>query len=264
MARFLRDVRLSNISMNEDSIKQLAEVFSLRADPLLQAAETNNDEDKKPFLTFILRFDDKGYRFFSLEELLQQFRRAKNIERLIITIETTASLKTGRAIGDHLELRLDKIDENNNLLSVSSDDSDWVDSSYSAIQEVLSKCKTHHGWARSAWSALSIQLLGVAGGFGLSLWAASNISKYLTIENAFIITFLFALLIFSNTWGYINNIVLRYVYLIFPNIQFYRPDKDRTNWFMQAVIGGVAATLAAYLIGGLITYIGEFISGLSH
>ena len=88
--------------------------------------------------------------------------------------------------------------------------------------------------------------------------------KNLTIENAFIITFLFALLIFSNTWGYINNIVLNYVYRVFPNIQFYRPDKDRTNWFIQAIIGGVAATLAAYIIGGLFTYIGEFLHGISY
>ena len=130
-------------------------------------------------------------------------------------------------IGDHLELRLDKKDENNNLLSVTSDDSDWVDSSFSAVQEILSKCKTRNGWVRSAWSALGIQILGVIGGFGFSLWAASRISQKLTIENAFVITFLFSLLIFSNVWGYINSIVVRYVHRVFSNVQFYLPDKDR-------------------------------------
>lgn len=263
MARFLRDVRISNVSINEDSIVQLSEVFAARARPLQEAAEAKGNEDGKTFLTFILRFDDKGYRIFSIDELLHHFRRAKDVERLIITIETVASLKTNRVTGDHLELKLDKKDENNNLLSVTSDDSDWVDSSYSAVHEILAKCKTRHGWARSAWSALGIQILGVMGGFGLSLWAASRISQKLTIENAFIITFLFALLVFSNVWGYVNNIVLRYVHKVFPNIQFYRPDKDRVNWFMQAVIGGVAATLAAYLFGGLFSYIGDFLGALS-
>jgi len=263
MARFLRDVRISNISINEDAIAQLAEVFTARALPLQQAAEAAGDEDGRPFLTFILRFDDKGYRLFTLDELIHHFRRAKEVERIIFTIETAVSLRTNRVVGDHLELRLDKNDENNNLLSVTSDDSDWVDSSYSSVQEILSKYKTRYGWARSAWSALAIQLLGVAGGFGLSLWAASSISGKLSIENAFIITFLFALLIFSNAWGYINNAVLRYVHHVFPNVQFYRPDKDKANWLMQAIIGGIAAALAVYLLGGLFSYIGDFLGGLS-
>lgn len=263
MARFLRDVRISNVSINEDAVVQLAEVFAARAHPLQEAAEAAGNEDGKPFLTFILRFDDKGYRLFSIDELLHHFRRAKDVERIIITIETVESLRTNRVVGDHLEVRLDKNDINNNLLSVTSDDSDWVDSSYSAVQDILAKCKTRHGWARSAWSTLGVQLLGVIVGFGLSLWAASRIAEKLVIDNAFIITFLFALLIFSNAWGYINNAVLRYVHQVFPNIQFYRPDKDRANWLMQALIGGVAATLAAYLLGGLFSYIGEFLSGLS-
>lgn len=263
MARFLRDVRVSNISITEDVVKQLTEVFAARALPLQQATDARENEDGKLFLTFILRFDDKGYRFFSLDELLSHFQRAKNIERLVMTVETGTSLKTNRSVGEHLELRLDKNEPNNNILSVTSDNSDWVDASYAAVQEVLSKCKTRHGWARSVWSTLGIQLLGVIAGFGLSVWAAARISEKLPIQNSFIIVFLFALLIFSNTWTYLNSVVLRYVHNVFPNIQFYRSDKDRTDWFMQAVIGGIAATFAAYLLSGLFSYIGDFLAGLT-
>lgn len=262
MARFLRDVRVSNVSITEDVVRQLAEVFATRALPIQQAAEAAGSEEGKPFLTFILRFDDKGYRLFSLDELLQNFQRAKNIERLVVTVETGTSLKSNRSVGEHLELRLDKNEPNGNWLSVTSDTSDWVDASFAAVQEVLSKCKTRNGWARSAWSTLGIQLLGVASGFGLSIWAAARISEKLAIQNSFIIVFFFAMLIFSNAWTYISGAALRYVHNVFPNIQFYRPDIDRTDWFMQAIIGGIAATFAAYLLGGLFSYIGEFLAGL--
>jgi len=260
MAQFLRDAHISNIKITEDVIIQLAEVFANRAQPLIDSANNQGNDDIKPFLTFIIRFDGKGYRLFSLDDLLHHFRRAKDVERIIITIETPASLRSNRLVGEHLEIRFDSLEDKNCYLSGTSGDSDWVDSSYSAVQEIISKSKTKNGWARSGWSTLTIQLLGVIGGFALSLWAASYIAPSLTIENAFVITFLFALLIFSNTWGYINNIFLSYVHSVFPNIQFYRPDKDRVNWLMQAIIGGTATAFMLYLLSLLFTYIGNFLS----
>ncbi|MCH8040154.1 MAG: hypothetical protein IH977_07395 [Nitrospinae bacterium] len=260
MAQFLRDVHISNIKIKEDVIIQLAEVFANRANALISSAQKQGNDDNKLFLTFIIRFDGKGYRVFALADLLRYFQRAKVIERIIFSIETAVSLRSNREVGEHLSLWLDKIDPQKCYLSVTSDDSDWVDSSYSAVQEILTKCKTKNGWARSGWSTLTIQLLGVAVGFGLSIWAATLISPNLSIENAFVITFFFALLIFSNAWGYINNIVLAYVHSVFPNIQFYRPDKDRVNWVMQGIIGGLATALMLYLLNLLFSYIGKFLS----
>ena len=263
MAQFLRDVHLSNIKVTEDVLIQLTEVFANRAQPLIDSAAAQNDEDKKPFLTFIIRFDGKGYRLFSLDELRRHFRRANDVERIIITIETSVSLRSNRLVGEHLEVRLDKPDDKNCYLSVTSDDSDWVDASYSAIQEVLNKHKTRNGWARSGWSTLTIQLFGVIAGFALSLWAASRISPYLSIQNSFVITFFFALLIFSNAWGYINTIVLAKIHNIFPNIQFYRPDKDRINWLMQGLIVGVTTAFMLYVFSLLFTFIGELLGEIS-
>lgn len=260
MAQFLRDIHISNIKITEDAITHLVEAFVSRATPLAEKAKTEETDQHKPLLTFIIRFDGKGYRLFSIDEVLRHFRRAEKIERLIITIETVASLNSNRNLGDHLELRLDATEPNNCYLSVTSDDADWVDSSYSAVQDVLNKNRTKNGWARSGWSTLIIQLSGVVAGFGLSLWAASEISPYLAIENAFVITFLFALLLFSNAWVYINNIVLSLVHRVFPNIQFYRPDKDRINWLMQALIGGIATAIALYLLNLFFGYIGAVIS----
>ncbi len=263
MAQFLRDAHLSNIKVTEDVLIQLAEVFASRAKPLMDFATAQNDDDKKPFLTFVIRFDEKGYRLFSLDDLLMHFRRANGVERIIITIETPISLRSNRLVGEHLEVRLDKLDDNNNYLSVTADDSDWVDASYSAVKDILNKHKTKNGWARSGWSTLTIQLLGVIAGFALSLWAASRISPYLSIENAFVITFFFALLIFSNAWTYINTLLLSGIRRVFPNIQFYRPDKDRINWLLQGVIIGVATAFMLYVFSEIFTFIGELLGEIS-
>lgn len=260
MAQFLRDAHITNTKVTEDMLHQLTEVFANRAQPLIDAAGA--EEDRKPFLTFIIRFDGKGYRLFSLDELVRHFKRARQVERIIITVETTSSLRSNRLVGEHLEIRFDDQEEKNCYISVTSDDSDWVDASYSSVMDIVNKHKTRNGIARSGWSTLTIQLFGVIAGFGLSLWAASRISPSLSIENAFVIAFFFALLIFSNAWSYINGIVLARVHKMFPNIQFYRPDKDRINWLMQALIGGVATAFMLYIFGLVFSYIGEFLSAI--
>ncbi len=262
MAQFLRDLFITNTKIKEDDIIQLIEVFANRGKALIEYKKNAGVNDYKPGLSLVIRFDGKGYRLFSTEELLRHFNRAKKVERMIFTIESTESIKSNRAAGEYLEVRFDTKDLNNCYLQVSSDDSDWVDSSYSAVQEFLNKCKTKYGWVRTGWTTLAIQLLGVIGGFGLSLWAASIIAPSLKIENAFIITFFFALLIFSNFWAYIYKWVLLYVDSVFPNIHFYRPNKDRINWLMQALIGGIATAFALWILNLIFKYIGSVLSGI--
>ncbi|WP_193166253.1 hypothetical protein [Microbulbifer hainanensis] len=262
MALFLRDIHLSNVKVTEDVLTQLYEVFVNRAQPLIESADQQGREDKKPIVFSVIRFDEKGYRVFSLGDLLLHFRRAKSVERVIITIETGESLQSGRGLGEHLEVRFDRMDDKLCYLSVTADDSDWVEASYSSVLEVVNKNKTKNGWARSGWSTLIIQLLGLITGFALSLWAALKISPSLAIENAFIITFFFALLVFSNAWGYVNSIVLSWVHRLFPNVYFYRSDIDRIDWLLQAIIGGIATALMLYLLSGVFTFIGSILSSL--
>ncbi|MDE0283717.1 MAG: hypothetical protein OXN26_04085, partial [Gammaproteobacteria bacterium] len=176
MAQFLRDVHLSNLKVTEELLIQLTEVFTNRAQILHNSATAQGNEYKEPFLTFILRFDNKGYRLFTCDDLLLHFKRADKVERVVISIETRESLTSNRHIGEHLEVKFDTLEEKNCSLSVTSDHSDWVDASYSAVMEVITKHKTKTGWIRSGWSTLVIQLLGVVGGFALSLWAAEAIA----------------------------------------------------------------------------------------
>jgi hypothetical protein len=260
MAKFLRDEYIKNVSISEDTLTQLAESFASRAKPFLDASKT--DDKQMPFMTFILRFDNKGYKFFNIDEFLQHFRKAKEIERIIITIETAESISSHRNVGSYLELKLDNRNPDNSILHATSDTSDWVDSSFSTIKEILEKSSTYYGIARSVWATLAIQIFGVITGFGLSLWAASKVSGKLSIENSFIISFLFILLLFSNAWGYLNQALLLFIHNVFPNIQFFRPNKDRKNWLLQGVIVGLAGALALYILGGVFSYVGEFLNEL--
>lgn len=255
MAHYLRDEHVTNLSVNADNLAQLSAVFSERVGALNSKIPENDDTGKKAFLTYIIRFDNKGYRVFSLEDLLRYFSLAKVVERILITVETGESLRSNRQIGTYLELRLDEKDSSTCFLTVTSDEKDWVDASFSAVQDVLVKCKNRNGWARSAWTHFGVQIIGVTLGFILSLWAAAKIAPRLVIENSFIFSFLFVLLMFSNTWTYLNQRVLSVFNSVFPNMKFYRPDKERLHWLMQAIVGGIVFAIVMYILGQAFSFL---------
>jgi len=259
MANFWRDQYIVNISVTEDILKQINTLFVSRIKGLNDSVQ-DNDPNKKIFINYIIRFDGKGYRIFSLEELLRYFDQAKQIERIIFTLENSESLGSNRQTGICIELKLDQLTANGCSLLVTSNDENWVDASFSAIQDVLTKCKNKHGWMRTAWTPLSIQIVGVAVGFFISLWAAVKISPKLSIQNSFVICFLFILLIFSNTWGYLNQKILFFVDCVFPNLKFYRPNKDQSHWFTQAIIGGIALAITLWILSFAFSYIGNVLS----
>ena len=262
MALFLRDKFIRDVLIDESSLIELVDAFTARFRMLQLEESRTDDELKKPHISFILRFDNKGYRFFTIDSLLNQFRNATYIERLIISVETSESLRTNRAIGSYLELRLDHLSHENSFIQVSSDNEEWVSASFSSVEEVLEKHGTKNGLARSVWATLSVQLLGVVFGFGLSLWAALKISEKLSIENAFIITFLFVLLLFSNTWTYLNQALIALLHKTFPSIHFYRPKQNKLIKFVQALIIAVAGSATVFALGQLFGFIGEFINSL--
>lgn len=260
MATFLRDERLHNLTLTADRLRQIDAAFQarLRAAPEhAQPGENNNIH-----LFYVIRFDNKGYRVFSIEEVITYFQQADSVERFIITIESAASMRSNRNVGTYMELRLDAGDANACHLVASSDDADWVDASFSGVREAIVRSKNRHSIVRNDWSVLFIQIGGVLVGFLLSLWAAVRISPFIQIENPFLITFLFVLLVFSNLWTFINQRLLFLVNTVFPNIRFYRPDRDRLHWLMQALIGGIAVAVTLYLLNGLFTLVGRMLGPL--
>lgn len=248
MAHYLRDERISNLSINADSLAQLSAVFADRAATLnVNVSEIDNGSNRA-FLTYVIRFDNKGYRVFSLEDLLRYFQLAKEVERVLFTVETGESQRSNRQAGTYLELRLDEKDPNTCFITVTSDDKDWVDASFAAVHDVLTKCKNMNGWTRTAWTQFGVQIVGVTLGFIFSLWAAAKIAPKLVIDNPFILSFLFVLLIFSNVWTYLNQRILWVLNTAFPNIKFYRPDKGRLHWLMQALIGGIVFAIVMFVL----------------
>ena len=128
------------------------------------------------------------------------------------------------------------------------------------ISEVLDDRKTWSGLVRTPWTGLLIQLAGVLVGFVLSLWAALKIAPFLSLDNAFVVTFFFAFLIFSNVWGYINGQIVRVVEFSFPNVRFKRVGRDWKHLAVQTVVGGLAITFAAFLIDRMFSLIGSVIA----
>ncbi len=261
MAHYLRDERITNVTINADSLKQISEVF-IERETSLNINNIDNSNNKKAFISWIIRFDNKGYRVFDLNDLLRYFNTSKDIERVIITIETTESLSSGRQIGTYSELRLDRNDQNSCLLTVSSDDKDWVDATFSAVNDVVTKSKNKNGWARSAWTQFGVQIIGVTFGFIISLWAASIIAPRLSIENPYVISFFFILLIFSNTWTYLNKRILWILDHTFPNLKFHRKDKERLQWLLQAIVGGIVVAIVIFALSKVITFLVNILSGI--
>ena len=261
MAHYLRDEWISNLSINADNLAQLSAVFADRAVTLNASVPENDDGSKKAFLTYIIRFDNKGYRVFTLEDLRRYFQLAKEVERVLFTVETGQSLRSNRQIGSYLELRLDEKDPTSCLLTVTSDDKDWVDASFSAVHDVLTKCKNKNGLARTAWTQFGVQIIGVTLGFILSLWAAEKIAPKLAIENSFVFAFLFVLLIFSNVWTYLNQRILWVLNAAFPNLKFYRPDKERLHWLMQAIVGGIVFAIVMFVLSQALSFLLDILSG---
>lgn len=260
MSHYLRDEQISNITISADSLAQLSAVFTDRAITLNAGVAVDDGESKKAFLTYIIRFDNKGYRVFTLEDLLRYFRLAKEVERVLFTVETGQSLQSNRQIGTYLELRLDEKDPNTCFLTVTSDDKDWVDASFSAVHDVLTKSKNKNGWVRTAWTQFGVQITGVTLGFILSMWAAAKIAPRLAIENSFVFAFLFVLLIFSNVWTYLNQRILWILNVAFPNLKFCRPDKERLHWLMQAVVGGIVFAIVMYVLSQAFSFLIDILS----
>ena len=247
MAHFLRDEVLKSLTIDEAVIREL--------DNALRASNANMPENleqqgtgQPSIIHYVIRFDNKGYRVFSVEDLLKYFSKAKYVERVIFTAESETSIRTGRQVGSFIELALDCQDPSRCQLSVSSDNDYWVNSSFSNIKDILAGYRNRNGWARSVWSQLIIQLIAVFVTFLGSLWAAVAFSPRIPVENAFFLIFLFVFLVFSNLWGYLNQRLLALLDVVFPNMRFYRPNRDRLHWLLQNLIGGVVVLIVVSVI----------------
>lgn len=257
MAHFLRDQHITNVTITEDALKQINELFESRIDSFNAVIPKDDNMDKKAFLSYIIRYDQKGYRIYSCKDLLKYFHQAKEVERILFRFETGDSIRLGRDFGAVMELTFDKNNTNNCNLVVTSDDKDWVDVSFSAVQDILVKFKNRSGLARTLWTKWVVQIIGISAGFLISLCVAAKISPKLAIENSFVICFFFILLIFSNIWSSLN-----FIDKYFPSLKFYRPDIDRVDFWKQAIVNVVIGIVLLAIINFFGSYAISAVSSL--
>ncbi len=66
MARFLRDERPTNHTIDEEALIQIDAAFRSRIASMPEVA--SNNDDSYAVLFYIIRFDNKGYKVFSLQK----------------------------------------------------------------------------------------------------------------------------------------------------------------------------------------------------
>jgi hypothetical protein len=258
MALYLRDQHVQNVSTDSEALAQINSVFAERFAQLQAELESKG---KRAIFTYIIRFDNKGYRVFTFDDLMRYLNQAHDIERIIFTVESDDAISSNRSIGAFLELCLDTKEPIRCVLIASSDNKDWAEASFAAVHEVLEKYRKKYWLARSHWTSLGVQIFGVIIGFIVSLWLAFKIAPNLKIENPFVIAFLFILLVFSNIWGYLNQVLLSFIAKVFPNIEFVRPAKARLHWLIQTIVGSTAFAIVIYLLGLAFSFLSKFLSG---
>ena len=202
MAQYLRDAEVSNLTIDSEAISQLFEEFERCQASMPENVQTQEDGSPSAWIWCIIRFDEKGYRVFNRDQLVSYFEKASKVERVIFALESVASIQSNRQGGSYMECRLECVDSANlRYVVVSSENEDWVNASFTVVQESLRKCRNRNSLLRNPFVGLLIQLFGVIIGVVVSLWAATGMAPYLTIENAFLISFLIVLIIFSNLWA---------------------------------------------------------------
>jgi hypothetical protein len=287
MGQFLRDQKLQNLNIDEAALDSLNAVFVARvtaknaqllppqvqqAAPQAAAATQPGGPGAPPnpaqvlqkvaFPSYVIRFDDKGYRFMNFADVKQHYIDANEVERVIFMVDSGEHRQTSGFYGTQLELRLDARDGNACYLTVTADDKQWVDATFTALMDVLAKQRNASGWMRTPWTGALVQLFGVFVGLLFSVWAALIIAPNLSIDNAFAVSFIFALLIYSNVWGYLNAQILRLLDLAFPNLRFKRKEKEGYRWLIRGVVVGLLVAFGLYILKQFLSLVGYLLSSL--
>ncbi|EGQ9234497.1 hypothetical protein SN12_23310 [Vibrio alginolyticus] len=256
MGTFLRDQHIKNVSVNEELLQQIDDFLSDRERSTNEVLEEKGAvQEDFLLLNYVIRFDNRGYKLSKFSDVKKYYSQASKVERIVYTLESNRAVFSNKQQGTSIELRFDSNDPNNTYLQISSDDGDLVDSVFCGLLEIVKKYQNHNGKIRNAWTQLLIQILGVGLGFVASLLITLKVYPFVKIENAFVITFLFTFLIFSNAWGYINQQLLNLVNRLFPNIRFIRAGRYRWTWVWQSLVGGLIVAFALLIINGILDWV---------
>jgi hypothetical protein len=263
MSQFLRDEYLKNLNLDDKALIKIKEDLDIISDRSNKGLNLENQEEfKKRYLiaSYIIRFDNKGFRLFDFSKVLKYFDDAHRIERVIFILETGQSLLTNRLSGDSIEIRFDSKDANNCILLVQSDDDNWVDSNFLKLKERINRYKNRNFIIRNRWTPIIIQLSGVTVGFLVSLWVAIKISPKLQIENSLAFAFVIAFLIFSNLWTFLLSAIRRCLDFYWPNVSFKRIKG--IHWLIRAFISTALISIFLFLLNKIFFQIAVMLKSL--
>lgn len=194
--------------------------------------------------------------------MLSYYRKARVVEKITFSVDCEKSLESNRVFGSYVELRFDSKDPINNILIVTADNKDWVDSTFARILDILNSYKSKNWWIRNGWVNLIIQLFGVTLGFILSIWFALKLAPFLKIENAVIFCFIFVLVMYSNIWTLLNMHLSRFIQFMFPNTRFINERKNDFGHLAQVVFDGFMLAVILYLFGKVGTWLLGMVANL--
>jgi hypothetical protein len=250
MKTTLRDEYFRNITVSE---KMLVELNGKLFEIIDKNNASETDANRKLWLTYIIRFDKKGKSVLTYSEAISCYKDARILERFIFAIDCVQSYRD-KMFGKSINIGFDVRDVNNCRLVVQGDDSSWVDSTYSALIDIIKKYKNFNFIVRNPFMPFSVQIGGVIVGVLLSIKGAQWLEPKLKIQYALPFAFIIVFLLFSNIWTYLYNALLRCVDKVWPNIIF----KEKQNNFTVVVYWAMNTLLSAiFLIG--VTSVGLFI-----
>ncbi len=252
MSNFLRDEYLKNLTLNEVALtsinRDIIEIVN-RVNEELKKSLTGDDLIKQHLLvSYVIRFDGKGFRLQDFGEIIRYFQDARRVERFFFNVDSISSLN--RVSGKAIELSLDISNANNCYIRVMDDNNVWVDATFHCLRERLSKYKNYNFIFQNSLIPHLIQLLGVIFIVLVSFMLSMTFSSKLSIDNAFAFLFIVVLLFFSNIWGPVYSLILRAINHLWPNISF--KERKDLDWLWQAV-------LSTALVGFFITIFSQFL-----
>lgn len=253
MAHYLRDKRVGTVTITESDVRALCGIFFERQSTNSVAFGANEAK----YCHFVVRFDNRGYKAYSADDVIAYWTQAKKIERIIFAVESPTSVNSNRAHGTYAELRLD-IEENSCWINVSSEDKAWMDGTFSAIEEYLHKCRNKNYLIRNPWTSPITYVLGQALILLFSLWLAVKIAPRLAVDSPVLIGFIILFFLYLPMWQVLHGQLIRYLGLAFPHTKFHKQART-LHWFGQALIGAAVVAALGQAGSWLLGLVGELI-----
>lgn len=257
MSNYLRDEFLTNIDVSENSLGTLnallLDIVNRANDGILEA------DPRFLRIKYVIRFDKKGFTLTDFGRLLNYYRTARRVERLVIQVDSPLSANRGAYKAVDLALWGD--DPNHCILTVQDDDSEWTDSIFLRVKEELGGHKNRlRAFVRTAWVNFLLQLSGTLVVFMLSFLAALKTSVYFAPNYVLGLLLLLYLIIFSTIWTYLYPRLLVLYAQLCPNIKF--KELTEVDWVIRLIAGAVIVGILGFAANEAISYAADAIRPL--